>query len=305
VTPDNTITSVNGADCLEVSAEAAASERAHQVARLFDQAWFEGPIDLVTVSGLELCALGGLRQALFHTAAAEAWSRLDEPTRAKASELALAGLAERGLLLPIGPGRADPGRADPGRADPGRADPDPADPDQPREYHLSPETGIMLAARSRPAYVVTTEVMGSSVRCLQFFAVGDEEIPVRGVVIEEPTLPPPDSGAFPHRAELGALGWLSSYTLVSESTAAAILAQVAIAARPSAGEEAPPPAYVISRLRHLPGQSFTEAGMVVIGNGTTARVRPHGMPGTDPDVYDGVSIDELRALIQQLFISGT
>jgi hypothetical protein len=62
---------------------------------------------------------------------------------------------------------------------------------------------------------------------------------------------------------------------------------------------------VISRLRHLPGQSFTEAGMVVIGNGTTARVRPHGMPGTDPDVYDGVSIDELRALIQQLFISGT
>ena len=52
--------------------------------------------------------------------------------------------------------------------------------------------------------MVATEVAGRQTCCLQFFAVGDIEQPVRGVVAEEPVALP--LGAHKHVKNLSPLG---------------------------------------------------------------------------------------------------
>jgi hypothetical protein len=222
-------------------------ERAAAAADLFAEAAAGQTVELAVLSGLERCSLGGPAQALFETVIADAWLKLGGRHRAQALDLATAGLIERGLLI----------------------DDKPEGPNLPA-YSMAPELGLAMAARSRPTYIVTTEVVGRPVRCLQFFAVGDVEVPVRGVVVEEPIGLPPGTGAHPNLKKMGPLGWFTRYRLVSQETAAGILADVAIVGRP--GDTGPLP-YAVSRFKHREGQAVTEAGMVVVGDGTTARVR--------------------------------
>jgi hypothetical protein len=56
----------------------AAAERSEAARHLIAQAQLDN-VDLVTVSALELCVLGGLRQPLLDERVAQAWSRLGKP----------------------------------------------------------------------------------------------------------------------------------------------------------------------------------------------------------------------------------
>src|SRR5581483_11877192 len=112
---------------------AAAAGRA-EAARILIEAAQAEAVDLVTVSALELCALGGPKHPLFEEAAARAWGQLGGRRREKVIEWVTEGMVERGLLIEDNPrtGFWHPGR----------------------DYSLKPELGLTLAARCRPAFIV-------------------------------------------------------------------------------------------------------------------------------------------------------
>jgi hypothetical protein len=167
------------------------------------------------------------------------------------------GMVERGLLYP------EPG------AEPGRA-----------SYALAPALGIALAARSRPAFIVVTETAVTALRTPRFLALGDEEVPVRAIVVEEPAALPAGNRDFPNIAKLGPLGRFYRYLLVSRVRAAELLAEWAIAP-PPAGTD-PSSARAVSRFRAGGGPG---AQLGIRGDGSTAHLvrPPEDGPG---DAYD-------------------
>jgi hypothetical protein len=56
-------------------------------------------VELVTVSALELCVLGGPRQPLFEEPVAHAWLQLGNRRRKKLIEWVTEGMVDRGLLI--------------------------------------------------------------------------------------------------------------------------------------------------------------------------------------------------------------
>jgi hypothetical protein len=258
--------------------EASITPRAREQAavRLFERAAAGEIVDLAVLSAMERCVLGGPKQALFEQEVMQAWNEFGEKRRAKALDVNLATLRERGLLLddaPEGPGVS--------------------------AWSVSPELGIVLAACERPTYVVATEVEGRKTRCLQFFAVGDIEVPVRGVVIEEPVALPP--GSYQHVKKLGPLGWMTRYRLVSEASAVGILADVALVPRQNKDGTHP---YNLRRFKHRDGHPVTEAGLSVIGAGTSARVRLFKADPATPDDVVSVDADALRSLLTRVLAAG-
>jgi hypothetical protein len=166
-------------------------------------------VDLVTVSALELCVLGGPKHPLFEESVARAWIKLGDRRRRKVMEEVTAGMVERGLLIDDRPER-------------GRRERD-------RTYSLKPQLGITLAARCRPSSIVITEIAQPDLRTPRFFALGDQSEPVRAVVMEEPTtLPAAIAGNFPHVKKLGPLGWFYRYVLLSRVKAAEVLAALTV-----------------------------------------------------------------------------
>ena len=85
------------------------AERTEAAQRLIDEAQAAPYVELVTVSALELCVLGGPKQALADEAVTRAWLELKDRRREKMMKQVTDGMVERGLLLPE-PG-AEPGRA--------------------------------------------------------------------------------------------------------------------------------------------------------------------------------------------------
>ena len=232
-----------------------AAGRTEAARRLIDEAQAAPYVELVTVSALELCVLGGPRHALADEAVTQAWLDLKDRRREKIIKLVTDGMVERGLLHP------EPG------PEPGRA-----------SYALDPALGIALAARTRPAFIVVTETAATALRTPRFLALGDEEVPVRAVVVEEPAALPAGSRDFPGVAKLGPLGRFYRYLLVSRARAAELLAEWAIAPPPAAA--GPASARAVSRFQ-AGGGSGVQLG--IRGDGTTAHlVRPAG-PG---DAYD-------------------
>jgi hypothetical protein len=203
---------------------ATAVERTEAARRLIDEAQAASFVELVTVSALELCVLGGPRHALFEEPVTQAWAALGDRRRGKIMKLTTDGMVERRLLLP----EPSPER--------GTAD-----------YALDPALGIVLAARSRPAFVVVTETAASSLRTPRFLALGDQEVPVRAIVVEEPAALPAGSRDFPNLRKLGPLGRFYRYLLVSQARAAELLAEWAIAPPPSGADSAS--ARSVSRFR--------------------------------------------------------
>jgi hypothetical protein len=99
-------------------------------------------------------------------------------------------------------------------------------------YSLKPALGIALAARCRPAFIITVTADPSR-RAPRFFALGDEDHPLRGVVVEEPAVLPADiAGDYPHVKKFGPLGRMYRYVLVSPEKAAEALAEMAISPPP-------------------------------------------------------------------------
>jgi hypothetical protein len=253
-----------------------AAERTEVAQQLIDEAQGASYVELVTVSALELCVLGGPRQALFEEPATQAWLALGDRRREKIMKLTTEGMVERRFLLP------EPS------PEPGTAD-----------YGLNPALGIVLAARCRPTFIVVTETAASSLRTPRFFALGDEEVPVRAVVVEEPAALPADNHDFPNIKKLGPLGRIYRYLLVSQARAAEVLAEWAIAPPPSGAD--PASARSVSRFRPggaepgaAPGGAASGAagalGLAAVrldvrGDGTTARLARPPEDGPGP-AYD-------------------
>ncbi|MFL6112289.1 MAG: hypothetical protein ACJ786_13175 [Catenulispora sp.] len=252
-------------------------EREAAAARLLERAAAGETVELTVLSGLERCVLGGPSQALFEQTVMNAWNEFGEKNRAKAMDLTLDGLRERGLLLddaPEGPGV--------------------------RSWSLSPELGLVQAARERPSYVVATDVLNKQVRCLQFYAVGDLEQPVRAIVVEQPVALP-QSKSYKSAQKLGPLGWMTRYLLMSEDSAVRILTDVALTPRQDEGGAYP---YDIRRFKHQDGKPATQAGLSVIGAGDTAHVRLFRADPQTPDDVTVLTADELRTLLGRLFATG-
>jgi hypothetical protein len=226
---------------------ATAAERTEAARRLIDEAQAAPYVELVTVSALELCVLGGPKHALAEEPVTQAWLQLGDRRREKVMKLTTDGMVERKLLHP----EPDP--------EPGSA-----------SYALDPALGITLAARCRPTFIVVTETAASGLRTPRFLALGDQEVPVRAIVVEEPAALPAGTHDFPNLRKLGPLGRFYRYLLVSRARAAEVIAEWAIAPPPAAAD--PASARSVSRFR--PGG---EAGvrLGVRGDGSTAHlVRP-------------------------------
>lgn len=252
---------------MTLSMDTAAEMRTEAARNLIDQAQAE-VVDLVTVSALELCVLGGPRHPLFEEAVARAWGRLGGRRREKVIEWVTEGMVERGLLIEDGPrtGFWQPGR----------------------EYSLKPELGLMLAARCRPAFIVITEAAERDLRAPRFFALGDQAEPVRGIVAELPTALPADvAGDFPNVRKFGPLGRFYRYVLLSREQTAAVLAELTISPPRQSGE-AVASAWLVSVYQPDMKKPFGYR-LSVRGDGITARLDGSGprngvAAGTEYDV---------------------
>jgi hypothetical protein len=252
-----------------------AAERTEAARHLIDQAQAE-VVDLVVVSAIHLCVLGGPRHPLFDESVSRAWMKLGNRQRKKFTEAATESMVERGLLIDNGP-RTD------FRQHSGT-------------YSLQPELGIMLAARCRPAFIIVTETTVRNMRTPRFFALGDQAQPVRGVVMEFPAVLPRESADdSPPLRQLGPLGRLYRYVLMSPDEAAAMLAKLVISP-PRVSDGAVPAGYVVSAFRHYDEKNPPAYRLSVQGDGTKARLDD---PGTGDGDQAGAEYDVegLRAVM--------
>jgi hypothetical protein len=250
-------------------------EREAVAIRLFERAAAGESVELAELSGMERCVLAGPGPVLWEQQpVARAWDEFGDERRAEATKLAVAGLRERRLLL------EDVSQGSGGSA-----------------WSVSPELGIIQAARRKPAYIVAAEVEGRKTRSLRFFAVGDNDQAVRGVVVEEPAAPG-STGSTCHLRNPGPLGWMTHYRLVSEGAAVGILTDLALVPRQDSGGTYP---YGIRRFQRPGGGAITEAGISVVGAGSMARVR--GFRGADEFV--AMKADALRDLLGRLLTTGS
>ncbi len=246
-----------------------APQRSEHAQALIDAA-ADTSTELVALSGLDLCALDGPRLMLFDRTVTDAWGQLSEPQRADATTLTLDGLTRRGLLSPSDKGGT---------------------------YAVSPELGLVLAARTRSAFAVLAEMDDDQARPMKMWALGDQTEPVQAIVVEAPTATPP--GSYPHVRKMGALGRFYRYLLVPVTVATGLLADWAIAAPPRARHRRRP-ARRISIYWHRPGEELRGLIVTVHGDGHTARLSRDDTTA-DPDVYDRAG---LRRVMTDLFTLG-
>src|ERR1700733_14847963 len=134
----------------------AAGEQTQAARNLIAQAQ-DALVDLVMVTALELCSLGGPEHPLFDEIPIQAWTRLGQQERGQITEQATQGLVRPGLLV-YTPSRNTP--------------------EQPIETcELKPELGLVLAARCRPAFVVIAQAEDHDLRTLRLFALRDKGEP--------------------------------------------------------------------------------------------------------------------------------
>jgi hypothetical protein len=255
----------------------AAAERTEAARNMIAQAQAD-TVDLVTVSALELCVLGGPKQPLFDERVARAWVQLGARRRHKVIEEVTAGMVQRGLLVDDNPQRGRRQHAS--------------------TFSVKPELGLMLAARCRPWSIVVAEAGRAELRTPRVFALGDQAEPVRAVVVEEPvTLPEDIAGRFQQVRKLGPLGWFYQYSLVSRDKAAAVLAALTISPPRHSGEVVAP---VWTVAAYYPG-SGNPAGerLSVMGDGAKATLDGPIVGNGDlgAAAYDG---EGLRAIMLHL-----
>jgi hypothetical protein len=254
----------------------AAAERTEAVALLIEQAGRSDFVELVTVSALELCVLGGPAHPLFEEPVARAWAQLGDRRRRKLIEWVTEGMAERGLLIAGGAGFSPAGKG--------------------TAYSLSPALGIVLAARCRPAFIVTTGTADPGLRAPRFFALGDQARPLRAVVAEEPAVLPADlAGAYPHVRKFGPLGRMYRHVLVCPQKAAEALAEIAISPPPQPPAAGRTPGWTVSLYRQHDGRNPIGYQLTVNGDGTSAHLIRPGHDATAP--YDR---DRLTAVMLAL-----
>jgi hypothetical protein len=263
---------------MDLDMAVAAAERTEAARHLIDQAQ-DHLVDLVIVSAVDLCVLGGPRHPLFEESVARAWARLGNRGRKEYIERATEVMAKRGLLIDTSP-RTSSGPLS-------------------GTFALKPELGLMLAARCRPSFIVNTEAEGQNLRALRLFALADQTEPVRGLVVEVPAGTPPDTDPDgPFFSKLGPLGWAYRYVLVSRDTAAELLAKWTMSP-PQRPGDVQARAYLVS-VYHPDRQNPAGYRLRVRGDGTRALVDSPGTGDGDvtPAEYD---VDRLRAVMLDLF----
>jgi hypothetical protein len=264
---------------MDLDMAVAAAERTEGARQLIDQAQAD-VVDLVVVSAVHLCVLGGPRHPLFEESVSRAWMKLGNRQRKKFIESATESMVERGLLIDNGP-RTDFQQHS-------------------GTYSLQPELGIMLAARCRPAFIIITETTVPNMRTPRFFALGDQAEPVRGVVMEFPAVLPRESADdSPPLRQLGPLGWLYRYVLMSPDEAAAVLAKLVVSPPRVFGGAAVPAGYLVSAFRHYDEKNPPGYRLSVQGDGTKARLDG---PGTGDGDQAGAEydVDGLRTVMLDL-----
>ena len=211
--------------------------RAEAITALIQRAQAED-LGLAALTGAELCVLGGPRHAAFPEAMTTAWLQLDDEDRQSLTRSATARLLAKGLLLD------EPGSGE--------------------ASTLSPELGIILAARRQPAYIVVAQRQDSPLPGLSLFALGDSDRPVQAIVAEILVKAPP-AGAGPLRCIYG-------YQLVSTVSAASLLAEWTIGKAEKARRWSGDPARLVTR--YFPADHRDRIGqrITVRGEGNTARV---------------------------------
>jgi hypothetical protein len=248
--------------------------RADDVRQLIEAAAAK-PVELEVLSGVELCVLGGPKHVLFDEQVAKAWLNARKRARDKLRELAIEGLADRGLLISDRPLERNEGSR-------GATD-----------YAVNPELGIVLAAKTRPAYAALCHVEGSGLRTMKMFALGDQEQPVQAIVVELPAEYPP--GRFRNAKKLGVLGALYRYFLIAPAEAPAMLAKWAIFPPPGR-PGAPDATRTVSVYSHREGRPAQVQTLSVAGDGTTAQIMGR-KPG---DPFGTCDLDRLQALMSIL-----
>jgi len=232
----------------------AAAGRTEAARALIDQAQ-DDPVELATVSALDLCVLGGPAHPLFDEPVARAWLRLGNRQRNKVIDSVTESMVHRGLLAGTSPQTGFRHSGGP--------------------YSLQPELGLMLAARCRPAFIIVTETEDQTLRTPRFFALGDQAEPVRAVVAELPAAPPSDhGGSSSHASKLGPLGWIYRHVLLSRGTAAEMLAKWTISL-PRRSDGPVPSGYLVSAY-HPDQENPVGYRLRVRGDGTRARVDSDG-----------------------------
>ncbi len=255
---------------------ATAVERTEAAENLFAQANSSSFAELVTLSALELCVLGGPKHAMFEEDITRAWLQMSDRQREKAKKLATEGMVKRRLLAENAP-----------------SSPDGKD----NTYSLSPALGIALAARCRPAFVVLTETPQPSLRTPRFFAAGDQDEPVRGIVVEEPAALPAGSGDYPNLKKLGPLGRFYRYVLVSRARAAEVLAEWAIAPPPQSPGPDAASCRSVSLYRYAGSTGQDGIRLMVRGDGTSAQLLAPGADhgGSAPIEHDLAGLQQVMA----------
>lgn len=251
---------------------ATPAERSEEAQRLIDQAQGADFVELTALSALELCVMGGPTFALFEEDVAQAWLGLPDRRRGRVLKTITEGMVERRLLLA----------------------PHPPGPDG-ETYSMNPVLGLILAALCRPTWIAVTENADAARwRTPRLFALGDQEVPVRAVVVEEPAALPAGI-RIPNARKLGPLSQLYRYVLVSEARAAEVMAEWAIASPPEVpGTDAPAARAVIVYRPAGPGNEVGSR-LAVRGDGSTARLLPPEDPGQS---YDKAGLTEvMRRLI--------
>jgi hypothetical protein len=254
---------------MTLDAATAAAERTEVAVQLIVQAQHTDFVELMTVSALELCVLGGPRHPLFEEPVAQAWLQLADRRRKKLIEWVTEGMVDRGLLI-----KGDAGFDPVGKG---------------ATYSLKPALGIALAARCRPAFIITTETTDAGLRTPRFFALGDQDHPLRAVVVEEPAELPADmAGDFPHVKKFGPLGRMYRHVLLSPRKAAEALAEVAISPPPQPPAPGQTPGWTVSFYRRYDGRSPVGSQIIVHGDGTRAHLLSpgHGDGGEGTAEYD-------------------
>jgi hypothetical protein len=254
---------------IELEIEAAGRTAAAGV--IFDRLDGEGYVSLPVLNGADLCMLGGPKHPFFWEPLATEWLSLRPRDRNGYIEARTKGMIEDGRLIEIAPGDGyRPGAS----------------------YAVSPELGILLAARSRPTFVIASH-FSSRLAPLSLFGVGDETEPVRGVVMAVPVRPPGKAEEF---AKPSPIADVFDHILTTTGHAAEFLADRVITPAPTENRFQKQPHRLVTLFR--PGDRVTPAAeLSVLGNGTTARVAGAGVSGE----FDK---ETLRTVLLDLFGRG-
>jgi hypothetical protein len=238
---------------MPIDLELEAAGRTAAARAIFARLGSEGYVHLPILTGADLCLLGGSRHPFCWEPLAAAWLSLRPQDRDAHIRARTRRMVEDGRLIQTGTGDGGvPGA----------------------RYAVGPELGILLAARSRPTFVIASH-FSLRLAPLTLFAVGDEAEPVRGVVMAVPVTPPGQAG---ERAEPSPLADVFDHLLTTTADAAEFLADQVIRPAPADSEFQERPHRVVTLYRAVDG--LRPAGRLsVLGNGTTARVTGAGLSG--------------------------